>query len=136
MHPVAAPLEDPSTTIAVVGATDSPGKYGGIIYRRMKALGYRVYPVNPRRSTVAGDRAYPDLASLPQPPGIVNFVVPPDVAESVAREAIDLGYTNLWFQPGSERPGLEERLEPLGASVLTDACIMVVGATINRSSVP
>ncbi len=37
--------------IAVVGATDSPGKYGGIIYRDLKGLGYRVRAVNPNRAT-------------------------------------------------------------------------------------
>ena len=46
--------------IAVVGATDSPGKYGGIIYRDLKRLGYRVLAVNPNRAQVDGDRCYPE----------------------------------------------------------------------------
>lgn len=118
-------LDDPSTSVAVVGATDEPGKYGGIAYRQLKSMGYRVFAVNPGRATVDGDPAYPNLQSLPDAPTIVNFVVPARVGSEVADEALELGYTNLWFQPGAESPALTERLEAAGANVLTDACIMV-----------
>ena len=125
MTRIDALLDDPTTSVAVIGATDEPGKYGGIAYRQLKAMGYRVFAVNPGRDTVDGDPAYPDLASLPDPPTIVNFVVPARVGSGVADQAIELGYTNLWFQPGAESPALTERLERAGANVLTDACIMV-----------
>lgn len=118
-------LDDPSTSVAIVGATDDPHKYGGVAYRQLKALGYRVFAVNPGRDTVDGDPAYPDLASLPIAPDIVNFVVPPRVGAGVAAEAMDLGYTRLWFQPGAESPELTRSLREAGAEVLTDACIMV-----------
>lgn len=125
MSQVAQLLDDPSTTIAVVGATDDPHKYGGIVYRKMKALGYRVMAVNPNRTHVDRDVSYPDLESLPEAPSIVNFVVPSDVGARVAADAVRLGYTHLWFQPGAESAPLTERLTAAGAEVLTDACIMV-----------
>jgi uncharacterized protein len=118
-------LDDPGTSVAVVGATDHPRKYGGIAYRQLKAMGFRVFAVNPGRTEVDGDPAYPDLASLPDAPTIVNFVVPARVGSSVADEAMELGYTRLWFQPGAESPELTRRLVDAGAEVLTDACIMV-----------
>ena len=45
-------LQDPATTVAVVGATDNPAKYGAKIYRDLKGKGFTVYAVNP-----AGGRA-------------------------------------------------------------------------------
>ncbi len=36
-------------------------------------------------------------------PDIVNFVVPPNIAMKVAKEAVELGIEYLWFQPGSEK---------------------------------
>ena len=77
MTDIAHLLQDSDTTIAVVGATDNRSKYGSIIYRDLKAKGFAVYPVNTRRSNVDGDPAYPTLGDLPQPPTIVNIVVPP-----------------------------------------------------------
>jgi uncharacterized protein len=118
-------LDEPDTSIAVVGATDDPHKYGGIAYRQLKAMGYRVFAVNPGRTTVDGDHAYPDLAALPDAPTIVNFVVPAHIGTRVADEALALGYTKLWFQPGAESAPLTKRLIESGADVLTDACIMV-----------
>ena len=65
MDPVSERLHLPDPLVAIVGATDAPGKYGGIIYRDLKAKGYRVVGVNPGRTMVDGDVVYPDLASLP-----------------------------------------------------------------------
>ena len=47
-------LEQPDATIAVVGATDDPSKYGNVIYRDLKKKGFVVHPVNPNRSQVDG----------------------------------------------------------------------------------
>ena len=66
MDPVSERLRLPDPLVAIVGATDARGKYGGIIYRDLKAKGYRVVGVNPGRESVDGDPVYPDLASLPE----------------------------------------------------------------------
>jgi uncharacterized protein len=113
------------TTIAVVGATDSPGKYGGIIYRDLKRKGYRVVPVNPKRDTVDGDRCYPSVADLPDPPTIVNLVVPPPVTLDVLRRCLDLGLMRVWVQPGAADAEVRRFVEDNGFTALVGACIMV-----------
>ena len=118
-------LASTDITIAVVGATDSPGKYGGIIYRDLKGLGYGVRAVNPNRSLVDGDECYPNLGALPERPDIIDVVVPPETGLDVAREAASLGYENLWLQPGAEGPVLEEFLRKEKVHYLADTCIMV-----------
>jgi hypothetical protein len=118
-------LASTDITIAVVGATDSPGKYGGIIYRDLKSLGYRVRAVNPNRKTVDGDECYTNLAALPERPDIIDVVVPPETGLDVAREAVSLGYQNLWLQPGAEGRALEEFLREKKVHYLADSCIMV-----------
>ncbi len=50
-------LEEPNVTIAIVGAMDNPSKYGYVIYRDSKLEGFRVFPVNPNRSSIDGDKA-------------------------------------------------------------------------------
>jgi predicted CoA-binding protein len=125
MNQVALLLDDPDTSVAVVGATDEPGKYGGIVYRRLKAFGYEVFAVNPNRHEVDGDPTFPNLRSLPEAPTLVCFVVPPHIGADVAEQALELGYLDMWFQPGAEARHLTDRLRAAGADVLTDACIMV-----------
>lgn len=119
-------LSDPDRLIAVVGATDTPGKYGGIIYRDLRGRGHRVVAVNPNRSTVAGDPSYPNLASLPERPDIVNLVIPPADARTVVSEWIDLGGEAVWFQPGSYDRPVIDHAESNGLDVIDGDCIMVV----------
>ncbi len=117
--------------IAVVGATDSPYKYGSIIYRDLKSKGFNLVPVNPNRATVDGDVCYPNLASLPTRPTIIDFVVPPDQTLKVIQEAQRLGLDNFWLQPGSEDAKSVSALEASGNTFLAHACIMVRARTVN-----
>ena len=125
MKDIATLLAEPETTVAVVGATDNPSKYGFVIYRDLKRKGYEVYPVNPNRGDVDGDRAYPSLSDLPKPPTIVNVVVPPDVTERVIEECLELGLDNIWLQPGAESPEALKLLQDRGLNYLANACIMI-----------
>ncbi len=118
-------LADPEQLVAIVGATDAPGKYGGIIYRDLRARGHRVVAVNPNRATVAGDPCYPNLRTLPEPPAIVNLVVPPDRGRTVVEEWKDLGGTSIWFQPGAYDSGLVDQARAAGMDVVQGDCIMV-----------
>lgn len=122
-----------TTTVAVVGATDSPGKYGGIIYRDLKGLGYRVRAVNPNRSTVDGDPCFSNLTALPERPDIIDLVVPAAIGLEVAREAVKLGYENLWLQPGAEGPLLVAFLEQHQVPYLSESCIMVASRRVLRA---
>lgn len=125
MNDIATLLNRDDTTVAVVGATDDPGKYGSVIYRDLKRKGYVVYPINPKRETVNGDQAYRSLDALPEEPTIVNIVVPPAATLQVLRKALDLGMTNVWVQPGAESPEVMAYLTEHDFNYLANACIMV-----------
>jgi len=125
MDPITTLLNEADPVIAVVGATDNLNKYGAVIYRDLKAKGYRVLPVNPTRDTVDGDTAYADLAALPEEPDIVNIVVPPQRTLRVLDKAEELGIENIWVQPGAEDQAVMERLESGPFQYLANACIMV-----------
>ncbi len=122
---IAQLLEEPQTTVAVVGATDNPLKYGFFIYRDLKRKGYRVFAVNTRRATVASDPAFKNLGSLPEKPTIVNIVVPPSAAATVLKESLELGLRNVWLQPGAESPENLAFLRENGFNYLANACIMI-----------
>ncbi len=124
MH-MADVLNEPGTTVALVGATDDPWKFGHRIYHDLTHKGIEVIPINRTRATVAGERAYPSLADLPKRPDIVNVVVPPEEGPSIIREVAELGWDNVWFQPGAESQEARDVAEELGVAIL-EACSMVV----------
>jgi acyl-CoA synthetase (NDP forming) len=57
-----------SRPFAIIGASDDPGKTAGRAQRYLNKHGYvgRVYPVNPGRETVQGDKAWSSVDTLPE----------------------------------------------------------------------
>lgn len=118
-------LFEPDTTIAVIGATDTPGKYGGIIYRDLKSKGFTVYGVNPGRDTVNGDVCYEKVGDIPEAPTMAVFVVPARRGLRVLENCREAGVDNIWIQPGAFSPELKEALEAGGFDWIAEACVMV-----------
>jgi acetate---CoA ligase (ADP-forming) len=86
------PLLRPAS-IAVVGATERPGSYGGEALLNLARLGYpgRVYAVNPRRPRVHGVPAFPSLEDLPEAPDAVVVAIPAADAPEVVATASAIG---------------------------------------------
>jgi len=118
-------LFEPGTSIAVIGATDHPTKYGGIIYRDMKAKGFPVFAVNPHRDSVDGDPCWPSVTELPEKPTIAVFVIPAKRGLQVLEECAEAGIRNIWIQPGAFSEALGHALETGPFDWLADACVMV-----------
>lgn len=57
-------------SVAIVGASADPSKVAARPLQYLRQAGYpgRIYPINPRRDTVLGERAWPSLAALPEAP--------------------------------------------------------------------
>ena len=125
MEDILGLLEKPDTTVAIVGATDDPAKYGYVIYRDLKRKGFSIFPVNRNRETVDGDEAFKQLADIPQVPTVVNIVVPPKATEQILQQCLELGLMNVWLQPGTESAGNLTFLQKHPFNYLANACIMV-----------
>jgi acetyl-CoA synthetase len=80
-------------SVAVVGATERPGSYGGEALLNLARFGFEggVYAVNPGRSTVHGVPSFASLADLPEAPDAVIVAIPADGAVAVVEEAGALG---------------------------------------------
>ena len=70
------PLLQPRS-IALIGASNNPGRIGGIPLDLLRHFGYAgaVYPVNPKYEEVFGYRCWPDVESLPEAPDLVVVAI-------------------------------------------------------------
>jgi predicted CoA-binding protein len=82
---------------AVAGVSREPNQAANAIFRKLKASGYDVVPVNPAATEVEGTRCYPDLAAVPGTIDGVVVATPPRVAIDVVRQAADRGVRFVWF---------------------------------------
>lgn len=110
---------------AVVGATDNTKKFGWKIYKKLKNQGFTVYPVNPKLKEIDGEKVYSRLSELPEKPGAVDIVVPPQVTEEVVKECKELGIERVWMQPGAESMAAIKYCQDNGIEVVYNACVLV-----------
>lgn len=114
--------------IAIVGASNNPGKYGYKIFNDLKSAGYKVYPINIKEKEVIGVKAFgtlDELVSTGVKPTIVNFVVPPQISRKIVDDCKRLGLLNVWFQPGSFDDKLIRYCDEIGLNSEHKECIMV-----------
>src|SRR5215469_6634766 len=74
-------------SIALIGASDDPAKNAARPLKFLRSGGYggTVYPINPRRKTVLGERAWPSLEALPEVPDHAYVLLPTEaVVDAVA----------------------------------------------------
>lgn len=124
LNPEIEQFLDRNKIIAVVGASSDPEKWGNKLYRFFKSYYRRAYPVNPHATEIDGDKAYPNLSSLPEMPDVVDLVVKPSVAREVVDEVISLGVKLVWFQPGSEDEEAIEKCLKAKLSAVWGRCLM------------
>jgi predicted CoA-binding protein len=87
--------------IAVTGVSRKPKNHGSnTVYKRLRERGYQVFAVNPNADEVEGDRAYPDLRSIPGGVDAVLIGTRPEIAEQTMRECADLGIKHVWMHRG------------------------------------
>ena len=80
-------------SVAIVGQSDDHSKTAGRPLKFLRQMRYagRIYPINPRRDTVLGERAWPSLAALPEAPDHAYIVTPTDAAIEAVAECGKLG---------------------------------------------
>jgi acetate---CoA ligase (ADP-forming) subunit alpha len=78
-------------SIAVIGASETPGKIGHEIVRNIKLSGYEgeVFPVNPKAGAILGFPCYKRVVDVPSSVDLALIVVRAELVEGVIHDCID-----------------------------------------------
>ncbi len=74
--------------IAVIGASEQPGKIGNSVMRNLVDGGFAgdIYPVNPKAAEILGKKVYADVSQLPDGVDVAVFAIPAKlVVDTIAR---------------------------------------------------
>lgn len=104
--------------VAIIGASERVGSVGATVQRNMITAGFRgvVYPVNPKRESVQGIQAYPDVLSLPNTPDLAIICTPARGIPALIRQCGEAGILGIiilsagFREIGDEGKLLEEEL--------------------------
>jgi predicted CoA-binding protein len=116
--------------IAVAGVSRNPQtEAANFIYRKLRAAGYEVFPVNPHATMVEGDHCYPNLKTIPQPVDAVMIATRPEAAEQLVHECAEIGVTRVWmhrsFGTGSVSDAATKFCQDHHITVIPGGCPMM-----------
>ena len=111
-------------TIALVGASDRPGRPSYGVMRALQDWGYRVFPVNPQITGehVHGEYVWRALDQIGEPIDLVDIFRRPEAAGEAVDEAIAAGAKAVWMQLGVVNHAAAARAEAAGLKVVMDRC--------------
>ncbi len=80
-------------SVAAIGATDRPGHVGrSVLWNLISSpFGGTVYPVNSKKGSVLGIKAYPNVSSLPEAPELAVIMTPAETVPGVVEECARAG---------------------------------------------
>ncbi|MES2460223.1 MAG: CoA-binding protein, partial [Armatimonadota bacterium] len=105
-------------SVAVIGATETPGSVGRTLITNLIAspFGGTVYPVNLKRSSVLGIRAYPTIKDVPETVDLAVIVTPAPVVPAIIADCVAAGVKGAivisagFRESGAEGAELERRV--------------------------
>jgi acetyl-CoA synthetase (ADP-forming) len=80
-------------SVAVIGASDNPGKLGSHVMRSLTEGRYpaKIYPVNPGKEEILGIKAYPSLSRVPDSVDLSIIVLPAEQVPKIIKECPEKG---------------------------------------------
>ena len=113
-------------SVAIVGASPNPARSSYFVATYLtSSTPYRVYFVNPRATEILGQPVYPDLASLPEVPDIVDVFRKGSDIPSVVDDVVAVGARTIWVQLGIWNEDAARYAESKGLTVVMDRCIKI-----------
>ncbi len=105
-------------SVAVIGATEKAGSVGRTILQNLitSPFGGTVYPVNPKRASVLGIKAYPSIAAVPDRVDLAVLVTPAPAVPDLMAECVEAGVRGAiiisagFKETGAEGTELERRV--------------------------
>ncbi|MGB6191430.1 MAG: CoA-binding protein [Terracidiphilus sp.] len=130
-HEVIHEMLHQARTIAVVGMSDKPWRASRNIGSYLAENGYRVFPVNPVLSEIAGMTCYPSLdeaqaaakSELPQGIDLVDVFRASEHVPAIVDDVIRLGIPYLWLQDDVIHDEAVAKARGAGVKCVQNDCI-------------
>ncbi|MGD9332989.1 MAG: CoA-binding protein, partial [Desulfobacterales bacterium] len=129
MHELDAIFEPQS--VAVIGASATPGKVGHDIFANILQGGYTgtLYPVNPNAKSISCVKAYPSVKAIPDQVDLAMIILPPRLALEAIKDAAASGVKGIvivsagFREVGDQGAAIENQI----ISICKEAAIRIVG---------
>ncbi len=105
-------------TVAVIGASEKPGSVGRTIVWNLisNPFGGTVFPVNPKRSSILGIKAYPNIGAIREEIDLAVIATPAPTVPDIIAECVEVGVRGAiiisagFKERGPEGAALEQQI--------------------------
>lgn len=111
--------------VAVVGFSSKEERAGYYVPEYLQAQGFRIFPVNPKLEEGLGEKAYPDLSSIPESVDLVLLFQQSENVTPFVVQAIEIGATAVWMQLDIYNEEAAANARAAGLDVVMNACMLV-----------
>lgn len=134
-----------SRSVAVIGASNDPGKIGHVVLRNLLAFGLAgpIYPVHPTSDHVSGVPAYASVLDIPHDVDLAVLTVPAEAVQTVVEECgrkrvrglvvISGGFGERDEEGRTAQQRLVENARAYGMRVIGPNCLGVVNTAADVS---
>jgi predicted CoA-binding protein len=120
----------PKPTIAIVGASSDPSKFGNKAIKAYLQRGYDVFPVNPKGGEIEGLTAYQSLADIPLTKlDRISVYLPPAIGVKMLEQIAAKPHGELWLNPGSDSEEVVARAHELKLDPIVACSIVDIGVS-------
>lgn len=90
------------SSLALIGASRSPGKGGNIILRNLQKAGFKgaIYPINPTVKEILGMPAYASVRDITAPVELAMIVIPKTAVPEAIADCVAKGVSNIILSTG------------------------------------
>lgn len=117
----------PKQSVAIIGASADPAKYGNKAVRAYLRRGWTVYPVSPRGGEIEGLTVFKSIVDVQRPIDRISMYVAPPVGMAMLNDLAGVGAGEVYFNPGSESDELIEAAREKGLEPIVACSIIEIG---------
>ena len=125
MSSVEETILNSSKVIAVVGLSGNPERPSNITAGYLKDHGYTIIPVNPNEQEIFGQKAYPNLSSIPEKVDVVQIFRKSEHVPPIVEDAIKMGAGAVWMQEGVINEEAAAKAKDAGLMGVMDKCMKI-----------
>lgn len=134
-------------SLAIIGATPNPGKYGWIYQTAIMSIGFKgnIYPISDKADEILGVKAYPTLSDLPEVPDLAVIMIPAQYVSEALNEALEIGIPGAviissgYSEEGEVGATLEEEVRKIaerGIRVIGPNCFGTYSPKVGITIIP
>ena len=121
-------------TVAIIGASPSPGRHSHTVAAYLATAGYDVIPIRPDGGEVAGLPAFARLADVAGPIDLVVIFRRPEAVPAHIEEAAAKQAEAVWLPPGAWSREAEDAARRHGLTLVKELCIAEAHRHLSQQS--